>query len=45
MKTATKVFLGLLSLAALTLTSCQTVDGIGRDLHAAGSAISNAANR
>lgn len=43
MKNHTKVILALLSLAALSLTSCQTLNGVGRDLSAGGHAISNAA--
>jgi predicted small secreted protein len=45
MKNHIKALLALLSLAALTLTSCQTMEGIGRDISAGGQALSNAANR
>ena len=45
MKLHTKAIIALLSLAALSLTSCQTVNGIGRDLTAGGQALSNAARR
>ncbi|MFC5051333.1 entericidin A/B family lipoprotein [Rubritalea spongiae] len=40
-----KAFLALLGLAALSLTSCQTMEGIGRDISAGGQALSSAADR
>lgn len=43
MKLRTKILIALLSLAALT--SCQTMEGLGRDISVGGSALSNAASR
>ena len=45
MKLLTKTLIALLGLAALTMTSCQTMSGVGRDISAGGSALSNAASR
>ncbi|MFC4993440.1 entericidin A/B family lipoprotein [Rubritalea tangerina] len=40
-----KVLLSLLALAAFGLSSCQTMQGVGRDISAGGAALSNAASR
>ncbi len=40
-----KIALGATLLAVLTLTACNTVDGAGRDLRSAGSAISDASGQ
>lgn len=45
MKNHIKVLLALLGVTALTLSSCQTVEGVGRDISAGGQALSNAATR
>ena len=43
-KSITFVF-ALLGLAAMALSSCNTVAGFGRDMQSAGEAINNSANR
>ncbi|WP_105043850.1 entericidin A/B family lipoprotein [Rubritalea profundi] len=45
MKTFTKSLIALLGLIALSMTSCQTMQGVGRDISAGGSALSNSASR
>lgn len=45
MKTFTKSLIALLGLIALSMTSCQTMQGVGRDISSGGSALSNAATR
>ena len=45
MNLLTKLALALLGIAAIALTSCNTVAGFGRDVQSAGGAINNAAER
>ena len=45
MNKATKIILALLGLAAMALTSCNTVAGFGRDIQSAGGALNDAATR
>ncbi|MEO1856474.1 MAG: entericidin A/B family lipoprotein [Rubritalea sp.] len=45
MNILTKSLIALLGLIALSMTSCQTMQGIGRDISSGGSALSNAASR
>ena len=40
-----KIILAILGLAALALSSCQTMQGVGRDLQSAGNAITDSARR
>ena len=40
-----KALIALLGLVALSMTSCQTMEGVGRDISSGGQAISNAASR
>lgn len=40
-----KIILTLLGLAALALASCNTMQGMGRDIQSAGQAISESAQR
>lgn len=40
-----KTILTLLGLASLALASCNTMQGVGRDIQSAGSAVSEAARR
>ncbi|MGJ8671909.1 entericidin A/B family lipoprotein [Rubritalea sp.] len=39
------ILLSLLGIAALGLASCQTVEGVGRDISAGGQALTNVAER
>lgn len=45
MKHSTKIILALLGLAAMTLASCNTMAGFGRDMQSAGESISNKAQQ
>ncbi|MEJ6570445.1 MAG: entericidin A/B family lipoprotein [Akkermansiaceae bacterium] len=43
MKNSVKILLALLGLAAMALSSCNTMAGFGRDMQSAGEAIHNKA--
>lgn len=45
MKNSLKFLFALLGLAALTLSSCNTMAGVGQDIQKAGGAITNSADR
>jgi predicted small secreted protein len=45
MNKLTQLFLALLGLAAMALTSCNTMAGFGRDVQSAGEAIHDSASR
>lgn len=45
MKTSIKFVLALAGIAAMALSSCNTVAGFGRDIQGAGEAINKSANR
>lgn len=45
MTTKKAVALSLLAVAALALSACNTIEGAGRDVSAAGEGISNAAEK
>jgi predicted small secreted protein len=45
MKTSIKLVLALAGIAAMALSSCNTVAGFGRDIQGAGEAINKSANR
>lgn len=44
-KKPVKIALALLALAAMTLSSCNTMAGFGRDMQSAGDAITGSAQR
>lgn len=44
MNNLTKSLIALLALIALSMTSCQTMQGVGRDISAGGAALSGAAS-